>query len=89
MITTLYIAIVVAATIGGFLIARRFVRKRLRFVDAVRSPAAPWIAGLLAAIVAYPAALLPLVTHTATTLFGVGAGLGTASGVKALKRGEE
>jgi hypothetical protein len=77
-----------AAVIGGFVLARDFVRRRLRFVDGIRSPAAPWIAGLLAAVVAWPVALLPIVTTVTTTLFGVGAGFGTASGVRALKRGD-
>lgn len=79
---------VLAATIVGFGLARRFVRRRLRFVDAVYRPATPWIVGAVAALVAWPVGLLPFITHTATTLFGVAAGLGTASGVKALKRGE-
>lgn len=82
------VALVVAAALFGFAVARRYVRTRLRFVDSVRSPLAPWIAGLIMAVVASPLALLPLVTGVTTTLFGVGAGLGTASGVKALKRGE-
>jgi hypothetical protein len=82
------LALVVVAGIAGFALARRYVRTRLRFVDAIRSPAAPWIAGVLVALVAYPLALLPLVTTFTTTLLGIGAGLGTASGVKALKRGE-
>ena len=70
----------------GFILTRNFVRGRLRFVDAVRSPVAPFIAGLAAAIVAWPAALLPFVTLTTTILFGIGTGLGTASGVRALER---
>jgi hypothetical protein len=76
----IYIALFVAAGIIGFSIARTFVRRRLRFVDGIYSPAAPWLAGLAAAVIAWPIALLPLIT--------IGAGLGTASGVKALKRGE-
>ena len=84
----LYLAVTAVGMIGGFLVARDFVRRRLRFVDAIRSPAAPWIAGLGAALLAWPAAALPLITTTTTTLFGVAAGLGTASGVKALKRGD-
>jgi hypothetical protein len=80
--------LVLLAGVVGFVVAKRFVRNRLRFVDAVRSPFAPWIAGALAALVAWPISLLPLVTTTMTTVFGIGAGLGTASGVKALKRGE-
>lgn len=70
----------------GFILTRNFVRGRLRFVDAVRSPVAPFIAGLAAAIVAWPAALLPFVTLTTAILFGIGTGLGTASGVRALER---
>jgi hypothetical protein len=88
MFRLLYIGITIAAVLIGFSIARSFVKHRLRFVDAVRSPFAPWIAGLAAAVIAWPVALLPLITTTTTTLFGIGAGLGTASGVKALKRGE-
>jgi hypothetical protein len=88
MVGFLYLAVTVMAAVAGFLIARNFVRLRLRFVDAVRSPAAPWIAGVGAMLIAWPAALLPLVTTATTTIFGIAAGLGTASGVKALKRGE-
>jgi hypothetical protein len=88
MFRMLSLLLTLAAVIGGFLLARNFVRRRLRFVDGIRSPAAPWIAGLAAAVVAWPAALLPLVTTVTTTLFGIAAGFGTASGVKALRRGD-
>jgi hypothetical protein len=84
----IYFALIVAAGAAGFVIARSFVRRRLRFVDSIYSPAAPWLAGLGAALIAWPVAALPLITTTTTTIFGIGAGLGTASGVKALKRGE-
>lgn len=80
--------LIVVAGFVGFVLARDFVRRRLRFVDAIYSPVAPWIAGALAALVAWPASWLPFITATTTTVFGVGAGLGTASGVKALKRGD-
>lgn len=84
----LTLLVFVAAVAAGFSLANSFVRRRLRFVDAIYSPAAPWLAGLAAAVIAWPLAILPLVTTFATTLFGVGAGLGTASGVKALRRGQ-
>lgn len=84
----IYFALGVVAGVGGYSLARNFVRRRLRFVDGIYSPAAPWIAGIAAALIAWPMALLPLITTTTTTIFGVGAGIGTASGVKALKRGE-
>ena len=83
----IYFAIGVAAGIGGFSIARSFVQRRLRFVDGIYSPAAPWLAGLAAAVIAWPIALLPFITTVTTTIFGVGAGLGTASAVKTLRRG--
>ena len=78
---------IVAAGIGGFILARNFVRGRLRYVDAIYSPFAPWVVGAIGALVAWPAALLPLVTGATSAVFGVGVGLGTASGVRALKRG--
>ena len=88
MFGMLSLLVTVAAVVGGFLLARNVVRRRLRFVDGIRSPAAPWSAGLAAAVGAWPAALLPLVTTVTTTLFGIAAGFGTASGVKALNRGD-
>ena len=84
----LYLALSVAAAIGGFVLARRFVQQRLRFIDGIRSPVAPFIAGLVAALVAWPVTLLPIVTTATAAIFGIGAGLGTASGIKALKRGD-
>ena len=54
--------IALAAGIAGFILARNFVRRRLRFVDSVHSPIAPLIAGCVAALVAWPAVLLPMVT---------------------------
>jgi len=84
----LQIIITLAAGALGFVIARTFVLRRLRFVDSVHSPMAPVVAGLVAAVVAWPAALLPLITLTTALVFGIGTGLGTASGARALQRGE-
>ena len=78
--------ITVVAGLTGFLMTRRFVARRLRFVDAIYSPAAPFIIAALAMLIAWPISALPLVTATASALFGIGAGLGTISGVKALRR---
>jgi CHASE2 domain-containing sensor protein len=77
--------ITLAAGIAGFILARSFVRRRLRFVDAIHSPIAPLVAGCVAALLAWPAVLLPLVTLTTTLMFGVGTALGTASGARALR----
>jgi hypothetical protein len=85
-IITLAIAVTGAVLAFGF--SRGFVRRRLRFVDAVQSPIAPIAAGALVALAVTPLTILPLVTGLTAALIGVGTGLGTASGVKALRRGE-
>ncbi len=69
-----------AALGGGFVAARSFVRRRLRFVDAVRRPSAPLIAGLAATAVALPIAALPVVTVGTAVAFGVGVAGGVANG---------
>jgi hypothetical protein len=79
-------AITVLAGLTGFIITRRFVARRLRFIDAIYNPAAPFIIAAFAMLLAWPVSALPLVTATASALFGIGAGLGTVSGVKALRR---
>ena len=70
----------VAALGSGFVATRNFVRRRLRFVDAVRKPVAPLIAGLAATAVALPVAVLPWVTVWTAAAFGVGVAGGVASG---------
>lgn len=74
--------------IGGYVISRNFVRRRLRFVDAIRSPLAPIAAGVLAFLVASPISWLPLVPVTPAVVLGFACAFGTASGVRALRRGE-
>jgi len=69
-----------AALVGGFVIARDFVRRRLRFVDAMQRPSAPLIAGVAVAAVALPVALLPVVTIGTAVALGVGVAGGVASG---------
>ncbi|HEX4562264.1 MAG TPA: hypothetical protein VH113_10575 [Gemmatimonadales bacterium] len=77
----------VAALVGGYVVSRRFVRRKLRFVDAVQSPAAPLIAGVVAVAVFLPVTILPLVTVLTAAAFGIGVGSGVASGRKALPPG--
>ncbi|MGH7548289.1 MAG: hypothetical protein ACREMM_08945 [Gemmatimonadales bacterium] len=74
--------VAVAALGGGFVATRNFVRRRLRFVDAVHKPAAPLVAGLAATAVALPVALLPIVGVGTALAFGVGVAGGVASGRK-------
>ncbi len=68
-----------AALGGGFASTKAFVQRRLRFVDAAHSRAAPWIAGGAAALVATPFTLLPVITGLTAVALGVGVGLGVKS----------
>jgi hypothetical protein len=82
------IIVTAAALAAGFLIARDFVRRRLRFVDAVQRPSAPLIAGVAVAAVALPVALLPVVTVGTALALGVGVAGGVASGRNAPPPGQ-
>jgi hypothetical protein len=77
----LWLALTGAATAGAYWGTRDFVRRRLRFVDAVHRPAAPAIAGAAGALIAVPvAALLPVMTVASGVLVGVGVAAGVARG---------
>ena len=84
----LQLLVTLVAGVAGYLLARNFVRRRLRFVDTVHSPFAPLVVGIAATLVAWPAVLLPLVTLTTAVVFGIGTGLGTASGSRAIRHQE-
>jgi len=88
MFDVITLALAITGAVFAFGFARGFVRRRLRFVDAIRSPFVPLIAGAGAALIAWPFTLLPLITGLTAAMVGIGAGLGTASGIKALKRGD-
>jgi len=76
----LWLAVTAAALVGGFWISRNFVRRRLRYVDAIQKPSAPLIAGVVAAAVVAPVAALPIITVGTAVAFGVGVASGVASG---------
>jgi hypothetical protein len=80
--------IALAGGLIGYLIARRFVSRRLRFVDAVQSRFAPLVAALGGAIAILPLTAFPLVTLTTAMVFGIGTGLGTASGARLVRRAD-
>ena len=80
--------ITLAAGLVGYLLARRLVSRRLRFVDAVQSRFAPLVAALTATIVTWPLTLLPTITLTSAIVFGIGTGLGTASGARLVRRAD-
>ena len=82
------ILIFAVASVGSYFFARSFVQRRLRFVDAIRSPFAPLIAGAAAFLIAWPLAALPIIHLGTAIVFGVGTGMGTAAGVRALGRAD-
>lgn len=85
-ILSLLIAATVAIVVHGS--TRRFVRTRLRYVDAVQRAVAPWMAGgatFLVASVLVP--FLPLVGLGTALTAGLAVGTGVAAGVRDIRRG--
>lgn len=88
LIETIALATTLAATAGGHVASRRFVRERLRFVDAAQKRRAPWIAGIAAGLAAAPVVwLLPVIGGGTAILFGLGVGSGVAIGARDIRRG--
>ncbi len=88
MIGLIVLLVAGTATFFGFRETRRFVRRRLRYVDAVHSFRAPWVAGTAATLLAAPVvAILPWIGAGTALLFGVGVGTGFAAGAKDINRG--
>ena len=76
----LWLGVSAAALIGGFVLSRNFVRRRLRYVDAIQKPSVPLLAGVAAAAIVLPVAALPIITVGTAVAFGVGVASGVASG---------
>lgn len=71
----------VAVSAFAFVQSRLYVRRRLQFVDAVHSPAAPFIAAGLALAIATPIVwLVPFLGTGSALLFGAAVGFGVARG---------
>ncbi len=88
MIALIVMLVAGTATFFGFRETRRFVRRRLRYVDAAQSGKAPFIAGAAATLIAGPVVwALPLVGAGTALLFGLGVGSGFAAGAKDISRG--
>lgn len=74
---------------AGYARMRRFVRERLRFVNAARRPSAPVVAGAVGVVVAAPVVwLLPVIGGGTALIFGAGVGLGVRHGARDLRRSE-
>jgi hypothetical protein len=86
-------ALVAVGALMGYGTARRFVRDRLRFVDAAHKPAVAVIAGVAAFLVGIPLvgviSILPLVhlgVGAALTL-GLSVGMGVSAGSRDVREG--
>lgn len=68
---------------------RRFVRERLRYVDAVQSGRIPWVAGIVAALVAAPFAwMIPFVAAKGLAITaGFAVGMGVSAGARDIRNG--
>ncbi len=88
MLELIGLAITAGAAVVGFVGTRGFVRDRLRFVDAVQRRAAPWVAGVAAALVSIPiVALVPLVGIGTAIVFSASVGIGVATGARDIRQG--
>jgi hypothetical protein len=78
-----------AASAAGYVKSRNFVEHRLRFVDGVQKPAAPFVAGGVATAVALSVvAVIPVVAGGSALLFGAAVGLGTRAGARRIRSTE-
>ncbi|HLV25862.1 MAG TPA: hypothetical protein VKZ41_06090 [Gemmatimonadales bacterium] len=76
-----------ALVYGGYSATRRFVRDRLRYVDAVQKRFTPWLAGVAATTVLLPVTwLLPFVGLGTAMLVGVSVGVGVARGAADVRK---
>ena len=88
MLSLIGIGISIAVSVIAYVQTRDFVRRRLRYVEKVQTPTAPWIAGLVVAVVALPiAAFLPLVGIGTAIVLGASVGTAVAHGVRDIKSG--
>lgn len=73
---------------AGYAKARRFVRERLRFIDAVQRPGAPLVVGTLAVMAAAPVVwVVPVIGGGTALLFGAGMGMAVRHGARDVRAG--
>ena len=81
------IGVSLAVTSFGYLAARKYVRERLKFVDAVQTMRAPILAGLIGWAIFMPLTLLPFIGAGTAIVFGLSVGLGVRAGAKDIRVG--
>ncbi len=67
--------------------ARKFVRDRLRYVDAIQKGFVPFIAGGAALMAVLPFTALPIIGLGTALTVGLAVGSGVAAGVRDIKSG--
>ena len=83
MFQLIALGVTIGSALFGYFGSRRFVRDRLRFVDAIQGRGVPILAALAACALAAPVVwLLPMVGGGTALLFGASVGLGVNAGVK-------
>jgi hypothetical protein len=88
MLSLLILVVTFAAVLAAYAGARRFVRERLRFVNAVQRRSAPAVAGAGAlAAAALLTFLLPFVGIGTAVSIGAAVAMGVAAGAKDIRRG--
>lgn len=86
MFDLLALAATIAAAAFGYIVARKFVRERLKFVDGAQTLKAPILAGLGAWAIATPLTwILPLVGAGTAVLFGLSVAFGVRAGAKDIR----
>jgi hypothetical protein len=87
MVEIIWLAATGAAGVFGYAKSRRFVKSRLRFVEGVRKPYVPVLAGGAAAAAAAPLVwLLPIIGTATAVVFGASVGAGVVSGRRDIEK---
>lgn len=87
MIELLIVGSAAGACAAGYMKVRGFVRRRLRFVEAVQDRKAPLVVGAIATLAAAPVvAVLPILGAGTALAFGAGVGVAVAHGAKDLRK---
>jgi hypothetical protein len=85
MIISFVVAMILATLLHGG--ARRFVRDRLRYVDAAQKSFAPFAAGGLAMLLLWPSAALPFIGVGTVLTAALAIGSGVAAGARDIRSG--
>lgn len=86
MLDLIALAATIAAAAFGYIMTRKYVRDRLKFVDAVQTWKAPVLAGLIAWAVVTPLTwILPLVGAGTAIAFALSVALGVRAGARDIR----